>query len=66
VGLFLKNIGGNQVFIGGVIAQTIIFICHYLNSQEVISIGFLWYNVIATFIVITISILLNTLTNKGK
>ncbi|MDB3991677.1 sodium:solute symporter, partial [Schleiferiaceae bacterium] len=66
VGLFLKNVGGNQVFIGGVIAQTIIFTCHYLNSQEVISIGFLWYNVIATFIVITVSISLNTITNKGK
>ena len=66
VGLFLNNIGGNQVFIGGVVAQTVIFISHYLNSQEVISIGFLWYNVIATFIVITISISLNILTNKGK
>ncbi|MAZ96869.1 MAG: sodium:solute symporter [Flavobacteriales bacterium] len=60
VGLFLKNIGGNQVFIGGIIAQITIFICHYLNTKEVISIGFLWYNVIATFIVITISLVLQS------
>ena len=65
VGLFLKNVGGSQVFVGGLIAQSTIFICHYLNSTGVLSIGFLWYNVIATLIVIGVSLLLHVGFKRG-
>ena len=65
VGLFLKKVGGNQVFVGGLIAQATIFICHYLNSTGVLSIGFLWYNVIATLIVIGVSLLLHVGFKRG-
>lgn len=65
VGLFLKKVGGNQVFVGGLIAQATIFICHYLNSTGVLSIGFLWYNVIATLIVIGVSLLLHVGFRRG-
>lgn len=65
VGLFLKKIGGNQVFVGGVIAQATIFVCHYLNTTGVLSIGFLWYNVIATTLVILISLLLHFGYKRG-
>jgi Na+/proline symporter len=65
VGLFLKNVGGSQVFVGGLIAQATIFICHYLNSTGVLSIGFLWYNVIATLIVIGVSLLLHVGFKRG-
>ena len=65
VGLFLKKVAGNQVFVGGLIAQATIFICHYLNSTGVLSIGFLWYNVIATLIVIGVSLLLHVGFKRG-
>ncbi len=65
VGLFLKKIAGNQVFVGGVIAQITIFACHYLNTIGVISIGFLWYNVIATTLVILISLVLHYGYKRG-
>ena len=65
VGLFLKKVGGSQVFAGGLIAQATIFICHYLNSTGVLSIGFLWYNVIATLIVIGVSLLLHVGFKRG-
>ncbi|HCP40846.1 MAG TPA: sodium:solute symporter [Cryomorphaceae bacterium] len=65
VGLFLKKVGANQVFIGGLIAQVTIFICHYLNSKGALSIGFLWYNVIATLIVIGLSMLLHFGLRRG-
>ena len=65
VGLFLKQVGGSQVFVGGLIAQATIFICHYLNSTGVLSIGFLWYNVIATLIVIGVSLLLHVGFKRG-
>jgi Na+/proline symporter len=65
VGLFLKKVGGSQVFVGGLIAQATIFICHYLNTTGVLSIGFLWYNVIATLIVIGVSLLLHVGFKRG-
>ena len=65
VGLFLKKVGGSQVFVGGLFAQATIFICHYLNSTGVLSIGFLWYNVIATLIVIGVSLLLHVGFKRG-
>jgi len=65
VGLFLKKVGGSHVFVGGLIAQATIFICHYLNSTGVLSIGFLWYNVIATLIVIGVSLLLHVGFKRG-
>ena len=65
VGLFLKQVGGSQVFVGGLIAQATIFVCHYLNSTGVLSIGFLWYNVIATLIVIGVSLLLHVGFKRG-
>lgn len=65
VGLFLKKIAGNQVFVGGVFAQITIFTCHYLNTIGVLSIGFLWYNVIATTLVILISLVLHYGYRKG-
>ena len=65
VGLFLNKVGGSQVFVGGLIAQATIFICHYLNSTGVLSIGFLWYNVIATLIVIGVSLLLHVGFKRG-
>ena len=61
VGLFSKNIGARHVFTSGIVSQTVIFICHYLNSQDYINLGFLWYNVIATLIVISISLALSSL-----
>ena len=65
VGLFLKKVGGSHVFVGGLIAQATIFICHYLNSTGVLFIGFLWYNVIATLIVIGVSLLLHVGYKRG-
>jgi Na+/proline symporter len=55
VGLFIKSIGAKSIFIAGVTAQAIVLTCHYLNTIEVISIGYLWYNVIGSLTVLLLS-----------
>ena len=56
VGLFIKDLKAKHVFVAGLIAQAVVFSCHYLNVTEVISIGFLWYNVIGTVVVLIVAL----------
>ena len=48
VALFIKPIGGKAILKAGIIGQLVVLFCHYLNTTEVISLGFLWYNVIGS------------------
>lgn len=54
VAFFLKKVKGNAVFIAAIVAQSGVFVCHFLSEAGRIDLGYLWYNVIgcgATFVI---------------
>lgn len=55
VAFFLKRVNGNHVFYSALIAQAIVFLFHLLTISEVISLGYLWYNVIGCGITVVLS-----------
>lgn len=59
VALFMKHIGGKSIFIAGIVGQIVVFLVHYLNTVDVISLGFLWYNVIGSAVVVCIANILH-------
>jgi Na+/proline symporter len=63
--MFLKMVNSRAAFLGGVIAQIVVFILFYLFSEDV---AYLWYNLIGCFLVVVISLLLsiNSLTNGQR
>ncbi len=56
VAFFIKRVSGSAVFWAAVIAQISVIICHFLTVYEVITVGYLWYNVIGCFITIILSL----------
>ena len=64
VGLFIKSIGAKSIFIAGLTAQATVLTCHYLNTIEVISIGYLWYNVIGSLTVLLLSFTMEQWFNR--
>ncbi|MDB0037179.1 sodium:solute symporter [Schleiferiaceae bacterium] len=59
VALFMKHIGGKSIFIAGIVGQFVVFLVHYLNTADLISLGFLWYNVIGSTVVVCIANILH-------
>ena len=59
VALFMKHIGGKSIFIAGNVGQFVVFLVHYLNTADLISLGFLWYNVIGSAVVVCIANILH-------
>jgi len=55
VAFYIKRIGGTSVFIAAIIAEIIVIGFFVLNMMEVISVGYLWYNVIGCLMVILFS-----------
>lgn len=70
VALFLKNIGSNAVLISAIIAQAFIFFVHFakdwINSITHTELSFLWYNFIACFIVVSLSLVIHSLSKRTK
>lgn len=66
VALFMKRIGGKSIFMAGIVGQCVVFSVHYLNTVELISLGFLWYNVIGSLVVVCIANLLHFGLRKGE
>lgn len=58
VAFFFKKVKGNAVFIAAIIAQLGVFVVHMLTEMEVISLSYLWYNVIGCMGTILLSLLL--------
>jgi len=56
VALFIKPIGGKAILMAGIVGQLVVFFCHYLNTVEVISLGYLWYNVIGSVTVVAMAL----------
>jgi hypothetical protein len=62
VAFYIKKVGGNAVFIAAIISEIIVIGVYYLDV-----ISFLWLNVIGTFAVILLSVIIQTLTSlKGS
>ena len=55
VAFFIKRVQGNAVFIAALIAEATVISLFYFSD-----LGFLWFNVIGCFMVVLISLLLQT------
>jgi Na+/proline symporter len=64
VGFFTKKISGNAVFIGGLIAQITVLGCHFATISGYLEIGYLWYNVIGSLIVIIVAWLVQLIMGR--
>jgi SSS family solute:Na+ symporter len=58
VAFFFKGVKGNAVFYAALVAQTMVFVFHFLTLAEVITLGYLWYNAIGCLITILVSLFL--------
>jgi len=56
VAFFFKGVKGNAVFYAALVAQTMVFVFHFLTLAEVITLGYLWYNAIGCLITILVSL----------
>ncbi|MEQ8240682.1 MAG: sodium:solute symporter [Cyclobacteriaceae bacterium] len=64
VAFFFKKVKGNAVFYAALVAQTAVFVFHFLTLAEVITLGYLWYNAIGCFITIILSLIIQMLIPK--
>ncbi|MEM6643220.1 MAG: sodium:solute symporter [Bacteroidota bacterium] len=66
VAFFLKQVNGNAVFIGAIAAQLIVIVIHFLTLAEVISLSYLWYNVVGCAGTMLISVLFEYSSPKRR
>lgn len=66
VAFFLKRVGGNAVFVAALIAETVVFICHLLTINHVITLGYLWYNAIGCLLTMILAIILQVFLGNKK
>jgi solute:Na+ symporter, SSS family len=73
VGFFAKKIRGNAVFIAAIVSETVVLLLYFFDEKisnligADISVGYLWYNLIAAVLVFAISYLVQKVKNdKGK
>lgn len=59
VAFFMKKISGNSVFVSAVIVETCVIAIHLLNQYKIVSLSFLWLNVVGAGGVILLSYILN-------
>jgi uncharacterized membrane protein len=59
VAFFLKKITQKPLLIGAICGQSTVLVLHVLNTFEIIDIGYLWYNVIGSAIVVVVSLINN-------
>lgn len=68
VAFYFKRIGGHAVFIAAFIAEGGVIYIHYLNATnqapELLTMGYLWYNVVGCVLVILFGLLLQPLVGK--
>lgn len=57
VAFFLKRVGGRAVFPAAVIAEVVIIALFFMNREEVIDIGYLWYNLIGPALVVVLALI---------
>ncbi|MCO6461655.1 MAG: sodium:solute symporter [Saprospiraceae bacterium] len=64
VAFFFKKIGGKAVFWGAIVSEVIILLLYLLGEMDIVSIGYLWYNLIGCVLVIIVSSIIQGF-NKG-
>jgi len=60
---FIKRIGANAAFVAALIAQASVLLLYF---TDYVAIGYLWYNLIACFLVIAISLIIQTTMGPKK
>lgn len=55
IGFFFKKVGGTATFIAAIISEVVIVSLFFLNKFEIISVGYLWYNLIGPALVISLA-----------
>lgn len=64
VAFFFKKIGGKAVFWGAIVSEVIILLLYLLGEMGIVSIAYLWYNLIGCVLVIIVSSIIQGF-NKG-
>ncbi|HQP77898.1 MAG TPA: sodium:solute symporter, partial [Saprospiraceae bacterium] len=64
VAFFFRKIGGNAVFWAAIAAEGIILSLYVLGEMKVLSIGFLWYNLIGCVLVIAFGMVFQAIDNR--
>jgi len=59
VAFYMKRVGGNAVFISAVIIEALVIAIHIMNQKGIISLSFLWLNVVGAIGVLLLSWLIN-------
>lgn len=62
VAFFLKKVKAKAIFPAALIAEMIVLVCHYLNTQDIIDIGYLWYNVIGCGVVLFLALFFQSIS----
>lgn len=63
---FIKSIRGTSIFIGAIIAESIVILLHFLTVFKIIELGYLWYNAIGCALTIIIGGALNGLSKRNS
>jgi SSS family transporter len=66
VAFFFKNVKGNAVFIGAILAEAVVITCHFLTVTGVITLGYLWYNAIGCLLTILLALILQSFRRKSE
>ncbi len=66
VAFFFKNVSQKPLLIGAVTGQVTVLTLHFLTVFNLLDLGYLWYNVIGSFVVVIISLLSLLLSGKIK
>lgn len=67
VAFYLKWVKSRAVFIAAIISQASVGLIHYLGTEGVLEIGYLWYNAIGCGLVMLLGILIEAIApGKGK
>jgi SSS family solute:Na+ symporter len=59
VAFYMKRVGGNAVFVSAVVIECLVITIHILNQKGIVSLSFLWLNVVGALGVILLSWVLN-------
>ncbi len=63
---FFKFVRGKAAFIGAIIGQVLVLTLHFLTVVKIVELGFLWYNIIGSFIVILSGVFIQSTVFKQK
>ncbi|MEX2589456.1 MAG: sodium:solute symporter, partial [Chitinophagales bacterium] len=51
VAFFMKNIKGNAVFIGALLAESVVITVYFLDKYDILNVEYLWLNLIGCLLV---------------